>query len=311
MRLLGILAIALSSGLLQTTAAMGQDLAIEDLVVEAEIKRRAINTAFGFNSLWAANGFTVLRISATNNETVEFELEGASQKQRPIIIGDDAVWIADVGSDLIFKIDPKTNAVAATLPVDMLSTRGSIAIGEGSVWVVIAEEFEKTVARYDADTGHLQASIKLPSSGVGMAFGFGSVWVTSNTGDALYRIDPATNTVVSTTDLADGPRYMTTGQGSVWVHIQSDASIQRIDGQSGELLATIETGLPRGAAFLDLGGGFLWMNTVYKVPLAQIDPGTNKLVRRFSGQYIGGSIRFGAGSLWVGGATIKRITPPN
>lgn len=80
--------------------------------------------------------------------------------------------------------------------------------------------------------------------------------------------------------------------------------------RTGELLATIETGLPRGSGDIDVGGGYVWLNTPYQVLVAQIDPETNMLVRRYIGKLGGEVIRYGSGSLWVGGPTIRRISPP-
>jgi streptogramin lyase len=296
---------------LANAALATEELTAEDLSIKLEVKRNANNMAFGFDALWVAAGFNVLRIDATSNTVTEIKLEDASQKQRRVAVGEGAVWIPDVGSNAIYKIDPETNSVATKISVNMLSTQGSIGVGEASVWVVTAERFEKTLARYDAENGELIATIELPSSGVGVTVGYGSVWVTSNMGDELLRIDPSTNTVVGTTKLEDGPLFMVTGHGSVWVHIQSDASIQRVNAETGAVLATIKTGLPRGTGDIDAGGGYVWINTPYQVPVAQVDPETNTLVRKFTGKLGGDSIRFGADSLWIGGPSIRRVIPPN
>ena len=63
-----------------------EDLSVEALQVEAEYVRTATNTAFGFGSLWIANGFKVVRIDASTGENTEIDLNGASQKQRKIAV---------------------------------------------------------------------------------------------------------------------------------------------------------------------------------------------------------------------------------
>jgi hypothetical protein len=46
--------------------------------------------------------------------------------------------------------------------------------------------------------------------------------------------------------------------------------------------------------------------------VAQIDPKTNTLIRKFMGGFgFGEAIRYGPGSLWVSGSSIHRIQPPN
>ena len=287
-----------------------EDLSDEAIRIEAEYARSAMNTAFGFGSLWIANGFKVARLNAGTGEFLEIDLDGASQKQRKIAIGEGAVWVPDVGANLVFKIDPASNEVIASFPVDMLSTQGSIAIGAGSVWIVSAEGFEKTLVRLDSESGKEQASIELPNAGVGVAFGFGSAWVTSGMGDALYRIDADSNALMAQIAVGDGPLFLAAGEDSLWVHIQSDASIVRVDGTSSKVIAKIDTGLPSGVADIEIGGGYLWINTPYTVSLAQIDPNTNALIRKFSGAQGADALDYGDDSLWISARTIKRVTPP-
>lgn len=297
-------------GVLAFPVMAQENLPNEALSVEVEYPRSAANTAFGFGALWIANGFQALRLDTATGQVTQINLDGASQKQRKIAIGEGAVWIPDVGADTIFKIDPVGNSVVGAFPIGMLSTQGSVGVGAGSIWVVSADGFEKTLVRLDAETGNQQAKIALPNSGVGVAVGFNSVWVTSGMGDALYRIDANDNTVSATLEVGDGPMFVTTSDDSVWVHIQSDASVIRVDGETGEIAAMIETGLPSGAADIEVGGGYLWMNTPYKVSLAQIDPGTNTLLRTFSGNQGADAVEYGDGALWISGRSIKRVTPP-
>ena len=130
---------------------------------------------------------------------------------------------------------------------------------------------------------------------------FGSVWVTGSENGELYRIDPKSNAIVSTTRLHDKPRFIASGEGSIWVLNQGDGTVQRIDGRSGEVLATIETIGRLDGGDIVCGGGYVWIS-VPGTPVAQIDPRTNTLIRRFTGSgLMGDAIRYGAGSLWVWG----------
>lgn len=295
---------------LTAQARAQEELLEKDLIIEAEYPRSATNTAFGFGSLWIANGFKIVRLDGASGEIIEIGLTGSSQKQRKITVGDGAVWVPDVGTDTLFKIDPIENQVIGAFPVDMLATQGSIAVGAGSVWVILADNFEKTLARLDADSGEEQAKIALPNTGVGVAFGYNAVWVTSGMGDALYRVDAETNVVTEELKIGDGPLFATVGDGSVWVHIQSDASVVRVDGNDGTITARIETGLPSGAADIEFGDGYLWMNTPYNVPLAQIDPVSNTVARKFSGAQGADAVDFGEGTLWISGRSVKKVTLP-
>lgn len=84
---------------------------------------------------------------------------------------------------------------------------------------------------------------------------------------------------------------------------QGDGTVQRIDGKTGELLATIDTGLSGNDGQIASGGGYVWV-TIPGTPVGQIDPKTNTLVHAFEGGDMGDAICYGAGSLWVSGSTI-------
>jgi hypothetical protein len=81
--------------------------------------------------------------------------------------------------------------------------------------------------------------------------------------------------------------------------------------QTGKLTATIETGAAGIGGDITTGGGYVWMS-MPGMPVAQIDPKTNTLIRKFTGGFgFGDAIRYGAGSLWVSRSSIHRIQPPN
>jgi virginiamycin B lyase len=157
--------------------------------------------------------------------------------------------------------------------------------------------------------GTQEAAVSLPSRSSGVIVAFGSVWITGTGNDELYRVDPTTNQIAATIDLRSNPRSLAVGEGTVWVHNEGDGTVQRIDGKSGDLVATIETGAV-GKGAMTIGGGFVWVST-HAVPIIQIDPRTNSVRGKFKvemSEY--STIRFGSGSLWLSGGSIRRIKPP-
>jgi hypothetical protein len=100
---------------------------------------------------------------------------------------------------------------------------------------------------------------------------------------------------------------MADGDRSVWVFSEGEAIVQRIDEQSARVVATIELGRQGAWGDVTFGGGYVWV-TMPGMPVAQIDPRRNLLIRRFLGWDQITTLRFGAGSLWH---AHERIKPPS
>ena len=190
----------------------------------------------------------------------------------------------------------------------------AVGVGEGAVWAITGGSYNEVLRRFSAQTGAEEAMIPLPSpnSGVGLVADFGSVWLTGTRDEELYRVDPATNQIIATIELHSRPVSLASGEGSVWVR-QGGGTVQRIDGNGGKLLATIATEAVDTGGDIVVGGGFVWINS-HTVPLVQIDPQTNSQRSRFdspTGAFMGYTIAYGGGSLWLGGSAVFRIKPPN
>ena len=107
-------------------------------------------------------------------------LEGARGAFRAPAAGEGALWVASVGADTIYRIDPATNAVTLTIPAKMFDREASIAAGEGSVWAVTAgAKPDSVLTRFDPASGAPTAEIPLPAPGAGVALAGGAAWVTS------------------------------------------------------------------------------------------------------------------------------------
>jgi virginiamycin B lyase len=108
-----------------------------------------------------------------------------------VIVAFGSVWITGTGNDELYRIDPITNQIAAT--IDLNSNPRSLGAGEESIWV--HNEGDGTVQRIDAKSGKVVATIKAGFAGRGdITSGGVFVWV-STQDEPILRIDPRTNSV--------------------------------------------------------------------------------------------------------------------
>lgn len=252
------------------------------------------------------------------------------------IVIDEDVWVSNYPANNVARLDPKTNKVAAQIPVGKGPCSG-IAAGFGSIWVPNCGD--QTVSRIDRKTGQVTATfaipiahseggvavsadsfwiltdkkgvlarvdpadnkvvaeVRVPPGSFAVAFGEGALWVTSTETNQLARVNPQTNVVEQVIPVGKKPRFLTTGFGSVWTLNQETGDVTRVDAKTNKVVAAIPVGVPGPGGEIAAGEGALWV-TSFEFPLSKIDPEQNKVVRQYAGPG-GDAVRVGLGSIWL------------
>jgi virginiamycin B lyase len=194
------------------------------------------------------------------------------------------------------RIDPKTNKVSATLSIGPALSEGGLTANADSVWMLT--DMKGLLARIDPDTNRMVAEIQVPSGSSVVVLGEDkAIWVVSTTESKVVRIDPNTNLITDRITVGPNPRFTTVGGGAIWTLNQGDGTVSRIDVKTRKLVTNIEVGVPGGGGEIAYGEGFVWV-TVFEIPLSQIDPENNKVVKQWVG--LGGdAVRVGHGSVWL------------
>jgi DNA-binding beta-propeller fold protein YncE len=142
---------------------------------------------------------------------------------------------------------------------------------------------------------HVSSTLNVaPEGGSSILFAEGSLWVlgygpAGGDDPEAFRVDPATNSVVASTQLVAGPVWevggdgIASGEGSIWVGGGNgeDAVLQRIDPTSNAVVATVPLvgGLAGDVA---VGSGAVWVSVMNThdgtVHVARVDPRTNEVV---------------------------------
>jgi YVTN family beta-propeller protein len=161
------------------------------------------------------------------------------------------VYVASERDGIVWLIDPATRQVVRKIGVG--ADVHDLALGFGSVW--LADGTDGTVTRIDSQLHSLQRIPLGQPGGDAPAFwiatGAGAVWVTH--GDALVKIDPATNRVVETLPIPS-PAGLATGLGAVWV-----ATSQQLDEVSPTARAVVHHyPLPGFVAAPTVGRRVVW-----------------------------------------------------
>jgi len=269
-----------------------------EIVGEVPVGSKPGPVAKGAGSIWVGNlhDRTITRISLVRRiRTATISLN--DRTPTGLGFGAGALWVAHGLRGQLSRVDPRSNRVVKTIGVaDPGSSRGTLAVGAGSVWVAFGDSTfarvnpkplriagatfagdspagvvvgagsvwvvnsgDATVSRFSPrsyEGGAIGRPIRVGRKPGGITYGEGAVWVTDTADDAVTRIDPFTN-FTSTIRVGAGPTAVTAGGGLVWVANTAGRSISRIDPVSNEVTGTIKIGsAPAGIVF---DGGSVWV----------------------------------------------------
>ena len=249
-----------------------------------------------------------------------------------IAVGAGAVWVANLISHTVTRIDPEQNRVVATIPVgegalDVFHGPTFLGFGHGTVWVLDGTADCGCVHRIDPSTNRIVATIGLGTptqlrvAPLGIAVQQDAVWVALRWGTegaptgSVVRIDPTTNEVVAVVPVGSnpeggGPTGIAATASAVWVGVPSTRSVVRIDPATNSVVATTP-GLTCAEGQITADESEVWVADCGVV--RRIDARTNTItstipIKAATGAATLGIAR-GLGSVWAQAGPLVRIDP--
>jgi DNA-binding SARP family transcriptional activator/ABC-type branched-subunit amino acid transport system substrate-binding protein/streptogramin lyase len=221
-------------------------------------------------------------------------------------------------------LDPRTGELLATIPLGTSPT--TIAVGEGSVWVLDADD--RTVSQIDPKERAVVRTFSTGSTPTDLAAGAGAIWIGNGVPQArtalpesVSRFGPESAVVDETIALSrassatllwiqqDSQRpHIAVTDAAVWV-VNPDLSVSRIDSTTNRVVPRV-AGVR--AYSIAAGEGEVWILNV-RGEVVEIDPRTNTASKGIP--VAAESLRalaVGAGAVWVAdplGGSVWRIDP--
>jgi YVTN family beta-propeller protein len=151
----------------------------------------------GAGSLWVVNhdDGTLTRLDPETNQIIA-DIPSSWEPHR-VAFGEDAVWLGNWHDSSVSRIDPQTNQIVGE-PIPIGYVAGSVAAGNGSVWVT--SDYRGMDAFPEPFLDHT----------------------------VLIRIDPKNNKVVDTIPLGGHPVDVKVIEDAVWVSIQNPDRVLKI-----------------------------------------------------------------------------------
>lgn len=238
----------------------------------------------------------LVRVAAKGSQVSPAVLTGQAACAS-LAVGEGAIWAPLCDAGRIARVDEKTAGVGAPIELRPTDPAGRIAASVGSLW--IASSASGILSRIDAETGAVVAEIRVAAEPSSVAAAGDAVWVTSAAGNVLTHVNAHTNEVVATAKVGPRPGRLAVGEGAVWTLNRGDGSVSRVDPATHKVEATIAIGPAAAEGEIAAGAGSVWVSAK-GLPLVRIDPASNRVAQRFTGDH-GGAVLVAHGSLWLAG----------
>ena len=249
--------------------------------------------AYGAGSVWVANSDdkTLSRIdSKTRQEVRRIPLPATPTG---VAFGKGAVWIANGILGNVSRVESADVNAVTTIDVGTRSSAGSIAVGEGWIWVVFGNTI---VGKIDPGTNLAGSPTFAGVSPSGVTVGAGFVWIADGGGNSVLQLNPRTAGVVVPIGVGRSPRGIAFGANAVWVAAEVDDVVTRIDADSHSTVGIPVRGGPTAVAF---GAGAVWVANALDGTIQRIDPRTNDVVATIRVGNRPAAVTVGAGAVWV------------
>ncbi len=226
--------------------------------------------AAGFGSLWipSCGDHTLVRASATTGRLQKVIAVSPANSEGGITVGAGSVWLATSASGVLSRIDPRTNAVIASITIPSGSFCPLFA--DGFVWITSTEH--SVLAKVDAATNKVVAEIPIGKNPRFLTTGAGSIW-TLNQGDGtISRVDMATNHLVASipAGISGAGGEIAFGFGSVWATLEK-FPVTRIDARTNKI---IRQWTGEGGDSIRAGHGSIWLTNLNAGIVWRINPAT-------------------------------------
>jgi hypothetical protein len=198
--------------------------------------------------IWAARGG--LRPSAGTGQPaaagspVVARIAVDDSPRQPVLAA-DGLWV--VGERALYRIDPSSNRLVATIPVGTpVAAPAAVALAAGVAWVPAGAS--TSLWRVDRAANRVDGRIGLGRrllGPVGVAARDDTVWVSCcafqhgpRPAGVLLRVDTQRNRVVERIPIVDGPLAVTAGADAVWV-ATAHGGVLRVDPASNRIVGRV------------------------------------------------------------------------
>lgn len=246
--------------------------------------------AMGDRALWVSGFDTVSRLDPRTGRLLSGIKTPGTGDYSHIVVTKRAVWVTATAAGAVYRIDPRTKRVSAT--VHLGGAPVGVAVGRGGVWVTRPTQGLGQLLKIDTRNDRVTGRLRLGPGPGQVIYGQHALWVQNTSPASLMRVNPVStrvSTVIGNGPVAAGSPSsgsIAVGYGSLWS--AANGSLTRLDPSTAKVIAAVHA--PRVVA-LALGAGEVWAlaypkssspNTFdpikHTAAVWEVDPSSNRVV---------------------------------
>jgi YVTN family beta-propeller protein len=277
------------------------------LVIGSLVVIAAITAAVLQSSVFVRGGASLSEIDGSAVAAIDSDSGDAkSIASSPVPVtalagGYGFVWAASADASTVVVLDPRTNTVRDTIPVE--SAPGGVAIGGGWIWVT--NSLTGTVSQISPRTLSVVQTIRVGNGPTGIAADDRYVWVANTSDHTVTKLRARDGTKLRTFLAGPDPGAVAVGEDAVWVASKLSSSVMKLSPRSGDVIRRIPVGA--GPAGIALGAGSVWVANSLSGTVSRIDARTGDLRRTVDVGSSADAIVVSGGNAWAASTLDRKI----
>jgi YVTN family beta-propeller protein len=199
----------------------------------------------------------------------------------------------------------RTQLIAAVVALALVTGSAVVLLTRGGTTETLKAINANSLGRIDPRTGDLVDQVAVGTRPTGVAFGAGSLWITSESDSNVARVDPEQGRRTQTIDVGSDPIAVAADDADIWVANAGDGTVSRINAGANKVVVTIPVGNAPSA--ITIGGGYVWVANTGSATVSRIDPQGGDPTTFPVPDHPAGLV-FAYGTLWVSSQTDKTVT---
>lgn len=267
---------------------------------KASLDHDVFFAAFAEGGLWvsAPDEDRVLRLDAESLEVTDTLVVG----DFPTGLASDAesLWVTNTNDNSLERIDLGTRTVTASVqtgpaPFAVASSDHTVAVVEEDSGMVSLIE-SRTIPNDDRPVAVITTA-RVVSSPVGLAEGFGSLWISDADTGTVIRLNPVTMRTEATIPVGGSPMALAVSADEVWVGAVDTNRVLRIDPSRNQVTSSVR--VLRGPGGLVVADGAVWISAFKANVVQRLDPKTLQITDVIPVEDQPLRMVAGAGGVWV------------